>query len=297
MKFGVCIPNYGPATSPEAIARVAKAAEEAGYDSIWTTDHILVPEQHSPTFGRVIEALIALGYAAGITRTIALGTSVIVLPQRDPILVAKQVAAIDQLSGGRTILGIGVGWMEEEFRFLRADFHRRGRVMDEWIRVMRTLWTEERPTFHGRWVQFENTVFEPKPVQSGGPPLYIGGSSDAAIRRAATLGDGWHPVGLGPDDLAAGVAKLRQWAEGRPVTVSLRGHVALDRPGGVVQSSSGARHQRIGGPPSAVIDTLGVYAEAGLEYLVCYFAHQTLEELLTQVERFAVEVMPAFRAT
>jgi probable F420-dependent oxidoreductase len=296
VRFGLCLPNYGPATSPDAILRVARAAEDAGYDSVWVTDHILVPEKYSETFGQVIEALITLGYLAGVTQDIMLASSIIVLPQRDPILVAKQVAAIDRLSGGRTILGVGVGWMEDEYRFLRTDFHQRGRIADEWIQVMHTLWTEERSTFHGNWIHFDNTVFEPKPVQSEGPPIYIGGNSDAAIRRAATLGDGWHPGSIGPNELARGVAKLREWAGERSVTISLRGRVDLTAEGGTYQSTTGARYHRIGGPPSAAIDMVSAHTEAGLEHLVCYFDHQTAGELLAKLEQFAADVMPAFRA-
>lgn len=295
MKFGVCLPNYGPATSPETILQVARAAEAAGYDSVWATDHILVPIKHSATFGHIIETLVTLAYLAGVTQRVTLATSILVLPQRDPILVAKQMAAIDQLSGGRTLLGVGVGWMEEEFGYLRTRFNQRGRITDEWIQVMRTLWKEDRPAFHGTWISFEDTKFEPKPIQSGGPPIYVAGSSDAAIHRAATLGDGWHPSGLSPENLAAGVARLREWAGERPMAVSLRGHIAISGEGGTYRSSSGALHQRIGGPASAIMDRLAVYAEAGLEHLVCYFAHQTASDLLAQLETFAAEVIPAFR--
>ena len=295
MKFGVCLPNYGPATSANAISQVAQEAEAAGYDSIWATDHILVPEKHGETYGDVVEALITLGYLAGITKNILLATSILVLPQRDPVLVAKQIAAIDQFSGGRTILGVGVGWIEEEFRFLRTDFSRRGQIIEEWIQVLRTLWTEDRPAFQGDWIDFEDAVFEPKPVQSPGPPIYIGGDSDAAIRRAAKLGDGWHPGSLAPTSLAAGVAKLQEQASGRSIAVSLRGIVALGEAGGTTLSNTGTTHIRLGGPASAVIDILTAYSEAGLEHFVCYFDHQRADQLLAQLEQFASHVMPAFR--
>jgi probable F420-dependent oxidoreductase len=292
MKFGVCLPNYGPATSAAAIGQVAQTAEAAGYDSVWATDHILVPEKYGQPYGHIIEAFITLGYLAGVTKNLTLATSILVLPQRDPLLVARQVAAIDQLSGGRTILGVGVGWIEEEFQFLRTDFRRRGRIIDEWIQVLRTVWSEARPTFHGNWIDFENTVFEPKPVQPNGPPIYIGGKSDAAIRRAAQLGEGWHPTNFEPDELAAGIAKLRQWAGDRPVKVTLRGHVAIE---GYCNSGTDNNVWPINGSTAAIIDHLGVYTEAGLEYLVCYFKHQTVGEFLAQLEIFAKEVMPVFR--
>lgn len=296
MEFGVCLPNYGPATAPDAVMRVATAAEAAGYDSVWTTDHILVPESHAQTFGHVIEALITLGYVAGITEKVTLATSILVLPQRDPLLVAKQAAAVDQLSGGRAALGVGVGWIKEEYEYLRTDFHQRGRIEDEWIDVLRTLWTEERPTFHGEWIHFDEAVFEPKPVQPNGVPIYVGGNSDAAIRRAAARGDGWHPSSRSPDDLAAGVAKLRDWSGGRPLTISLRNRVVVDELRGPSGRPANDPRYRIAGAPAAIVEELGEYADAGLDHLVCYFDHQSESELMGHLERFASEVMPVFRS-
>lgn len=295
MKFGVCLPNYGPATSREGITQIAQKAEDAGYDSVWATDHVVVPEKHGATFGHVIEALTTLAYLAGVTSRIRLATSILVLPQRDPILTARQVAAIDQLSNGRTILGIGVGWIKEEYQFLRSDFSRRGRMANEWIDVMRTLWTDDRPSFHGTWISFDKVVFEPKPVQPSGPPIYVGGNSNAAIYRAATLGDGWHPDGVAPNDLAIGIAKLSRWAGKRSVTVSLRSQVAIDGESNTYLTSAGSEHHRIGGTATAIIDQVGEYAEAGLEYLICQFTHQTTDELLFQLEAFAATIMPVFR--
>jgi probable F420-dependent oxidoreductase len=295
VKFGLCLPNYGPATGAEAIRQVAVAAEAAGYDSVWSTDHLLVPEEHAPTFGRVIEALVTLGYLAGVTNRLILGTSVLVLPQRDPILVAKQAAAIDQLSGGRLILGVGSGWMEGEFDYLGVDFRQRGRISDEWLDVLYTLWRESRPAFQGERIQFDNAVFEPKPIQAGGPPVWIGGNSDAAMRRAATKADGWHPGGLDPAALAEYAGEVRRMAGERPLTISLRLQVALDGKTSHDMTDRGGR-LRLGGPATAVIDTLHQYVAAGLDHLVCYFPQSTTTELLTHLERFAAEVMPAVRS-
>jgi probable F420-dependent oxidoreductase len=292
MKFGICLPNYGPATSPQAILQVAQAAEAAGYDSVWTTDHLLVPQKYGQPYGNLIEALVSLAYLAGVTQRVILATSVIVLPQRDPILVAKQMTALDQLSGGRALLGVGVGWIEEEYRFLRADFKQRGQVADEWLKVIRTLWLEERPAFAGQWLNFSDTMFEPKPVQAGGVPIYVGGKSEAAIRRAAQLGDGWHPTNLEPEALAQGVVKLRQWAGKRPVTVSLRGHVAIADHSPTAEDNN---VWPIAGSTAAIIERIETYAEVGLEYLICYFKHQTTGDILAQLELFAAEVMPSFQ--
>lgn len=292
MKFGVALPNYGPTNLPESMTQVAQAAEAAGYASVWTSDHILVPQRFGPVFGRTLEPLIALGYLAGVTRKVMLGTSVVILPQRDPILVAKQAAAIDLLSGGRVILGIGVGWMEAQYRYFRTDFKRRGRMADEWIRVMRSLWTEDPSVFDGEWIHYEDAYFQPKPVRSNGPPIHVGGASDPALRRAATLGDGWHASGLSLEALKAGVAKLRMWAGERPVTVGLRGYIAIGDAGAAYGDDPDVL---IGGSPSAFADRLGKYAEAGVEYFVCGFAYKTLGELLAQLETFAAKVIPAFQ--
>jgi probable F420-dependent oxidoreductase len=288
MKIGVCLPNYGPATAPGAIKRAALAAEALGYDSLWATDHVLVPEKHGATFGQVIEALITLGYLAGITERITLATSILVLPQRDPILAAKQVAAIDQLADGRLILGVGVGWMEEEFAYLRTNFRQRGRLMDEWLAIMKTLWREERPSFQGEWIEFAETMFEPKPVQPGGPPIHVGGGSEAALRRAAQF-DGWHPTGMGLEPFAAGVQKLRELAGERAdqMSVSLRAVISLDEN----EPEDDGRRARITGSAAAVNDKIHAYEAAGMDHLVCYFRHENESELMAQMERFAAEVM------
>ena len=292
MQFGVALPNYGPTHLPESMLQVARAAESAGYSSVWTSDHILVPQRFGLVFGRTLEPLVALGYLAGLTQKVTLGTSVVILPQRDPILVAKQVAAIDQLSGGRVILGIGVGWMEEQYRFFRTDFKRRGRMADEWIAVIRSLWKEDPSAFHGEWIHYEDAYFQPKPLQPGGPPIHIGGASDAALRRAATLGDGWHASGLRLEEFKDKVTKLRAWAGERSVTISLRGYVAIGDASAAYRDNSDVL---IGGPPSAFVDRLSEYAEAGMDHFVCGFAYQTLIDLLAQLETFAAHVIPAFQ--
>lgn len=287
MEFGVFLPSHGPAKSPEAVKQVAQAAEQANYDAVWAADHVLVHERHRDFC--LIEAFVTLGYVAGITQRITLGTTVIVLPQRDPILVAKQAAAIDQYSNGRLILGIGVGWMEDEYRYLRTDFHQRGRMMDEWMQVMRTLWTDEKPSFHGEWINFEQCVFEPKPVQGGGPPLTIGGNSDAAIRRAANSAEGWQPFHVGPDEVKADVTKLREWAGGRKVQVIFHGRTLL--------GDKTEPELPISGPASAVIDTVGRYKEAGVDHLLFDFRCQTANALQRQLETMATDVIPTFQSS
>ena len=284
MKFGVFLPSHGPAKSPDAVRQVAVAAEQTGFDSLWAADHVLVHAQYSDFC--MIETFVTLGYVAAITERVTLGTTVLVLPQRDPILAAKQAAAVDQYADGRLILGIGVGWMEDEYRFLRTEFGQRGRMMDEWMDVMQVLWSEEWPSFSGEWINFEESSFEPKPAQEGGPPLTIGGLSDAAIRRAATKGDGWQPIHVEPEVVAAGVAKLRAWSNGAPKTVTY--HCRTE-----VGEGADPEVSSMSGPISAVIDRIGRFAEAGVEHMLFdFYTCPTADAILEQMETIASEVFP-----
>lgn len=287
MKFGVFLPSHGPAKSPQAVKRVALAAQQAGFDSLWAADHVLVHEKHRDFC--LIETFVTLGYVAAITEGITLGTTVLVLPQRDPILAAKQAAAVDQYANGRLILGIGVGWMEDEYRYLRTDFGKRGRMMDEWIDVMRVLWSEEQPEFQGEWISFAQSAFEPKPAQEGGPPLTIGGLSDAAIYRAATKGEGWHPIQIGPEEVAAGVAKLRDWAGGKPRSVIFHGRTEIGE-------QADPEITPICGSMSAISDLIGRYADAGVEHLLFDFCNTpTAGAIQDQLETIASELFPVHR--
>ena len=287
MKFGVFLPSHGPAKSPQAVKQVAQAAEQAGFDSLWAADHVLVHQRFSDFC--LIETFVTLGYVAAITDTVTLGTTVLVLPQRDPILAAKQAAAVDQYSNGRLILGIGVGWMEDEYRYLRTDFTQRGRMMDEWIDVMRVLWSEEQPSFQGEWINFEESAFEPKPAQVGGPPLTIGGLSDAAIRRAATKASGWHPIQIEPEEVAAGVAKMRAWADGEPRTVVFHARTELG-------DQADPEVSILWGSMSEINDRIGRYAEAGVEHMLFDFnTTPTADAIQDQMEKIATEVFPVHK--
>jgi probable F420-dependent oxidoreductase len=226
MRFGFPIPTRGPLGTLETIHRLAQAADAYQYDSIWVTDHIVIPKATTSKYpystdGRLdleaaqhyLEPLTVMSYLAGVTQRPAIGSSVLILPYRNPMLVAKMVATLDVLSRGRVILAAGVGWMEEEFRALNlTTFQDRGAVTDEYIQILRELWTQEWPSYKGRFYSFEEVRFYPKPVQKPHPPIWIGGHTKAAIRRAARLGDGWHPIGLRPpaglypDELARAAA-------------------------------------------------------------------------------------------
>jgi probable F420-dependent oxidoreductase len=188
--FGVILPNYGTGSSPDAIRRVAELAEELGFDSVWATEHIIVGPEAIDPYGRVYDPLVTLGWIAGWTERIGLGTSIVLVPLHNPMHLAKEVATLQELSGGRFTLGVGMGWHRDEFEFMGVEFEGRGRRADEAIRLMRALWNGEHD-FEGQYWSFNNATSEPHPSQQ--PQIWVGGSSDRAIRRARELGDAWHP--------------------------------------------------------------------------------------------------------
>jgi probable F420-dependent oxidoreductase len=188
--FGVILPNYGRDATPDAIRRTAETAEELGFDSVWTTEHIIVgPEAYDP-YGRVYDSLVTLGWIAGWTERVGLGTSIVLVPLHNPMHLAKEVATVQELSGGRFRLGVGMGWHKDEYDFMGVPFEGRGRRGDEAIRLMRALWNGERD-FEGEFWSFHDAMSEPHP--SPAPEIWVGGSSERAIRRALELGDVWHP--------------------------------------------------------------------------------------------------------
>jgi probable F420-dependent oxidoreductase len=188
--FGVILPNYGRGSSPDGIRRVAELAEELGFDSVWATEHIIVGPDGVDPYGRVYAPLVTLGWIAGWTSRIGLGTSIVLVPLHHPMHLAKEVATLQELSGGRFVLGVGMGWHTDEYEFMGIPFEGRGRRGDEAIRVMRAMWSGERD-YDGPLWSFHDATSEPLPSKL--PEIWVGGSSDRAVRRAVELGDVWHP--------------------------------------------------------------------------------------------------------
>jgi probable F420-dependent oxidoreductase len=224
MKFGVCIPNYGETLSVDGMRTVALEAERMGYDSIWTTDHILMPTQSGTPYEKVLESITSLAYLAAHTSTVKLGISSLIMAMRNPVVVVKQLATIDQVSGGRIMLATSVGWMEREFTHLGSDFHTRGKRLDESIKLIRQLWSETtHPEFEGKSIphRFSKVVFEPKPVQKH-LTIWVAGSSEAAMRRAIALDDAWHPNVYPLDTFKKLVTQFRSLPGGKDKPICVR---------------------------------------------------------------------------
>jgi alkanesulfonate monooxygenase SsuD/methylene tetrahydromethanopterin reductase-like flavin-dependent oxidoreductase (luciferase family) len=281
LHLGLILPNYGEALDAERLADAAVAAERAGFDSGWVTDHVVVPPEHAPVYGTIAEALVSLGFLASRTERLELGVSALVVPQRNPLVALKQLTTLDFLSGGRIVTAVAAGWMEGEFRILGADFERRGRTLNNWLRLAQSVFAGMPGEIDelGGWMA-------PALVRPAGPELWVAGISRATIRRAALTGV-WHPVALAPEELRPLAAEFRERrADGR---VILRIGVYLqDEPADGADERG--RHA-VAGPPEWVAERLGEYVEAGCDGFVVNLDHEApgLDE---RVERFAAEVAP-----
>lgn len=300
MEFGMQIVTRGPEAGRRAFEVLADKAEATGLEKIWVSDHLILPPitkgSRHPTHPqgqmpetwkpRYYQPFSVLGFLAARTTRVRLGTSVLILPMRNPIEIAAQVTELDQLSGGRVDLGIGVGWFREEFEAFGYDFTNRGKRMDEAIRLMKVLWADGLATFDGEYHQFADAIMEPKPVQKPHPPIFIGGGSMPAMRRTARLGDGFHPVKSSPERLADQVKTLGSLLadEGRSLEdVAISPKVGLSFEDGPEPTQ---------GSPQDIIDALRRYEDAGATE-VCF--DQTLEDVghaVDLLDRFANEVRP-----
>ncbi len=221
MKAGVNLINFGPGVTPESLARTAALAEALGYHFVMTSDHVAItPDVAGRYPAPFYEPFTLLGWLAAATRTVEIETTVIVLPYRHPLEVARAAANVDCLSSGRLILGVGAGWARQEFEALGVPFERRGAITSEYLAAIKTAWTEDVASFRGRFVAFEKVHTAPRPARHPHPPIWVGGASAAALRRAVQFGDAWHPIRVKVGWLRdTGLPRLREIAdkEGRPV--------------------------------------------------------------------------------
>jgi len=310
VRFGFSLQGRGVLAGREAITTLAKRAEALGYDSVWVTDRLLIPVQsrsaypYSPTGAFPLgpdepwlEPLTAVTYLATITERINVGTSVLVIPYRNPIFTAKALATADYLSGGRVILGAGVGWWQEEFAALGVPFEDRAPRTVEYLKIMKEIWTKPRVAFEGRFARIaEAGGVRPHPARQPHIPIWIGGHSEAALRRVVEVGDGWHPLGLRPPvslyppEMAARVRRLRDVAAaaGRdPATITISFKAPLK-----FQEAVAAGRAPLSGSPREIVEDLQAYVAAGVQHFVLDFSVPTLPEMRDVLERFAVDVRP-----
>ncbi len=239
MHVGFFAIGIAATAEPDALAAAARTAEECGFHSIWAPEHVVLLDRFSskypysadgsfpaPTTSPILDPLLALTYAAAVTRTIRLGTGICLLPERNPVVTAKEVATLDVLSGGRFDFGVGIGWLEEEFVAVGVPWPRRAARTREYLRAMKRLWTEEQPDFAGGFVSFPKVRCQPKPVQKPHPPVFFGGESDAALRRAAEVGDGWFGFNATVDEARRKITRIRELAvragrDARAITIAI----------------------------------------------------------------------------
>ena len=318
MEFGVSLPGRGPLAQPDQVLAIALTAEKLRFASVFVTDHIVLPAStarsvypYSPTRQLpggsrqdYLEPLAMMAYLARATSRIRLGTSVLVVPYRHPLLVAKMLATIDVLSKGRVILGAGVGWLREEFEAVGAPaFEDRGTVTDEALGLMRAAWTTDPVSFDGRHYKVHEIHALPKPVQRGGIPVWIGGHTEAALQRTGRLGDGWHPIGLRPpamllpDEFAAKVGRLQAAARaaGRdPASITLTLRVPMAVRSARAKAPAGDR-PLFQGTPAEVAQDVQAYAALGVSHFVFDPTVPDAKEVLGSMRRFADDVRPLLR--
>lgn len=303
MKFGVSIPNMGLLKTGDDVFSFAREIEALGFESVWVSDHVVVPRDIASRYpyrssgefsvqptDPVLEPLAVMAALAAATQRIRIGVSVLVIPYRNPVVTAKTLATIDVLSGGRVILGAGAGWMSEEFDVLKSPpFADRGPATDSYIRLFRELWTSPSPSFNDPFYTVSNVGFEPKPVQNP-LPIWIGGITGPALRRAARLGDGWQGIRHRPPKIPAAIQRLHQLLEEEErspegFTMGMRTPISIN------QERAPEEAIPLEGTPQHVRDDVRRYEEAGIQHLVINPRGRTLEAQRDQVRLFAEDVV------
>jgi len=275
MKFGLFGINMGACSNPDTAARVAQAAEAAGFESVWTGEHVVLPDPQVPPsplppHSPLLDPAVALAFVAAHTKTIKLGTGIIILPQRNPLVLAKELASVDVVSGGRLIFGLGIGYLKPEFDALGIPFDHKGPRSIEYLQAMQAVWTQEKPAYPGRFVSFSGIQALPRPVQKPYPPVVIGGHTPEAFRRAVQYGNGWYGFALDLDATAKCLAGLKAAAQ------------AVSRP-----NSLGELEISITPGPGLDLDMAKRYAELGVQRLIPFRRAKTEGELLDFVSQTA----------
>jgi len=294
MNYGVVLPIW-QLTAREAESLTVRA-EALGVDGVFIPDHILAKPATTQHYGgHWPDPFALLAYLAGRTQRIRLGASVIVLPYRNALVAAKSAATVDQVSGGRFIFGVGVGWDEAEFVDLRLTFRERGRLSDDYIRAIKAAWASDVPEYDGPYVSFSGATFAPRPVQQPHPPIWVGGAPGAisapAVRRCAELGDAWHPLGLSLDDIEKGYATLRDLGarRGRRATLGLAPRNALDLTDGVKNGARSAFQGTVADVASDIRRVRGL----GAEWMTFDLPRASVPAMIQAMERLVREVKPA----
>ena len=316
MEFGFGLPTRGPLANKDDLKAIAQRGEALGFQYLLISDHIVIPKSFAavypyskdgkPIFGdEWLEQLTAMAWLAAVTEKARLITSVMVVPHRSPVHTAKILSTIDVLSGGRVTLGCGAGWMREEFEALGAEpFDERGKVTDEYIRIFRELWTSDEPSFDGEYNSFSDIVFAPKPVQRP-LPIWIGGESGPALRRAAALGDGWYPIGANPtfplntaESYAVRAKRLEELAEeaGRDPAAIDRGYCANWRDDAPPFEVEGGGRFLMTGTPAEVAADVDQLAELGVRHVMVNVLRDTVEETFAAMDRFCEEIRSLVRS-
>lgn len=280
MKFGLFGINLVPCDQPGATARIARAAEQAGFESLWTGEHVVLPDPQVPPSPLppetpFLDPAVALAYVAAHTTTIRLGTGIIILPQRNPLVLAKELASLDVLSNGRLIFGVGIGYLRPEFDALGIPFEDKAVRSLEYLRAILAVWTEAKPAFSGQFVSFGGIQAMPRPVQKPHPPIVFGGMSPGGFRRAVRCAHGWYGYGLDLEGAAACIRGLHEAAERTerpaalgPIEVSVTPRAPLD------------------------LDTVRRFADLGVDRLIPYRPRVSDDELREFIDRFGTEVIP-----
>src|SRR5438034_7066689 len=303
MEFGCHLPVFGPAATRAGLLTFAREMEGLCYERLWASDHIVIPHTIRSRYpysdtgqfplaadATFLEPLTALAMVAGVTERVKLGTTVLVLPHRHPVLAAKMLATLDHLSGGRIILGAGVGWMREEIELLGAPFDARGAWSDEAIRIMRACWRDERTRFHGRYFSFDDVGCFPKPFR-GDIPIWMGGHSKPALRRIVALADGWHAAFPTAAGLEAGLSALREECarQKRPfdeLSITLRAGLAI-------RTSSGDPDRKaLQGTPAEIVEDLRGFKALGVSHVLMEASYRDLGQMTRTFEAFARDIRP-----